>query len=388
VLALADNIDRLGTESAFAVLARAQQLERQGANIVHLEIGQPDFPTPEHVVQAAIASMCSGETGYCATEGIPELRSAAAQYLGASRGLTIEPDEVLVAPGAKPFLFFTVLACVNPGDEVIYPDPSFPIYESAIAWAGGVPVPLALQEERGFSFDPDQLERLISPRTRLVILNSPHNPTGAVIPEADLRALADLLANTDAWVLSDEVYSKIVYGEPAPSVAALPGMRERTVLLDGCSKTFAMTGWRCGFAAVPEPLRDALTRFLVNSVSCVPPFVQRAAVAALTGPMVSVEAMVAEFERRRDLLISGLNTLPGVRCNPPSGAFYAFANVTGTGIDADVLAHRLLEDAGVAVLSGSSFGARGRDFIRISYAASQDRLTEGLRRIGGELSPG
>jgi aspartate aminotransferase len=370
------------------VLARAQQLERRGADIVHLEIGQPDFPTPEHVVQAAIASMCSGETGYCATEGIPELRSAAAQYLGDARGLTIEPDEVLVAPGAKPFLFFTVLACVNPGDEVIYPNPSFPVYESAIAWAGGVPVPLALQEERGFSFDPDQLERLISPRTRLVILNSPHNPTGAVIPEADLRALADLLANTDAWVLSDEVYSKIVYGEPAPSVAALPGMRERTVLLDGCSKTFAMTGWRCGFAAVPEPLRDALTRFLVNSVSCVPPFVQRAAVAALTGPMVSVEAMVAEFGRRRDLLISGLNTLPGVRCNPPSGAFYAFANVTGTGIDPDVLAHRLLEDAGVAVLSGSSFGARGRDFIRISYATSQDRLTEGLRRIGRELSPG
>jgi aspartate aminotransferase len=331
--------------------------------------------------------MRRGETGYCPTEGIPELREAAAAYLGAGRGLTIEPSQVLVATGAKPFLFFTVLACVNPGDEVIYPDPGFPIYRSAIAWAGGVPVPLTLHEERDFSFDPNELEALISPRTKLVILNSPHNPTGAVIPASDLRALAELLEPTDAWILSDEVYSKFVYAAGgSASITALPGLLDRTVLVDGCSKTFAMTGWRCGFAAVPASLRDPLTRFMVNSTSCVPPFVQRGAVAALTGSMAPVQSMLEEFRQRRELVVTELNALPGVSCRPPAGAFYAFANIAQTGLTGDQLADRLLEHGGVATLAGSAFGEQGDGYLRLSYAASRAQLQEGVSRIGRELS--
>jgi aspartate aminotransferase len=368
------------------VLARAKQLEREGADIVHLEIGEPDFDTPVHVVEAAVAALRAGETRYCPTEGLPELREAAAGYLGAGRGVTIEPSRVLIATGAKPFLFFTILACIDPGDEVIYPDPGFPIYRSAISWAGGVPVALPLHEERGFSFDPNELEALISARTKLVILNSPQNPTGGVILEPDLHALAELLEPTDPWILSDEVYSKFVYGSGFASIASLPGLLARTIIVDGCSKTFAMTGWRCGFAAMPEPLVDPLTRFLVNSTSCVPPFVQRAAVAALTGSMAPVQNMLNEFEQRRELVVAGLNALPGVTCRPPAGAFYAFANVAGTGFTGDELAGRLLERGGVAVLSGSAFGERGAHHIRLSYAASRGELAEGVRRIGRELA--
>lgn len=384
--ALASNVDRLETESAFAVLARASELERAGVEVVHLEIGEPRFATPAHVVEAAVSSLHNGETGYCATEGIPELRAAAAEYLGARRGIEIDPESVLIGSGAKPFLFFTILACVNPGDEVIYPDPGFPIYRSAISWAGGVPVPLALREDRAFSSDPDELAELLTPRTRLVILNSPNNPTGAVIPAADLHALASLLQETDAWILTDEVYAAIVYDEPAASVASFPGLLERTVLLDGCSKTFAMTGWRCGFAAVPLALRDPLTRFFVNSTSCVPPFVQRAAVAALTGPMDAVEAMVAVLRPRRDALVAGLNSLPGVRCPVPAGAFYAFPNITNTGLTGEELANRLLEEEGLAVLAGASFGAVGAAHIRLSYATSPADLDEALVRMRRFLS--
>ena len=380
--ALAEGVGRLGTESAFTVLARARELERQGVDVVHLEIGQPDFDTPAHVVEAAIASIRRGETGYCPTEGIPELREAAAAYLGEGRGLEIDPGRTLVANGAKPFLFFTVLACVNAGDEVIYPDPGFPIYESAISWAGGVPVPLPLREEQGFSFDPDELARLLTARTRLVILNSPGNPTGGVIPASHMQALASLLHSSDAWVLADEVYSKFVYDGEAVSVASLPGLLERTVLVDGCSKTFAMTGWRCGFAAVPEALVDPLTRLLVNCTSCVPPFVQQGAVAALTGTMGPVQEMIAEFGHRRDLVVAGLDELPGVRCHRPAGAFYAFPNIAATGLEGDELARRLLDEQGVAVLAGSSFGDQGVDHIRVSYAASRARLREGIRRVG------
>jgi aspartate/methionine/tyrosine aminotransferase len=288
---------------------------------------------------------------------------------------------VLIGSGAKPLLFFTILACVNPGDEVIYPDPGFPIYRSAISWAGGVPVALPLRRERGFSFDPDEFAHLLSPRTRLVILNSPNNPTGAVIPGADLEALAARLQDTDAWVLSDEVYTKIVYEPPAASIASIPGLLERTVLLDGCSKTFAMTGWRCGFAAVPEAHVDPLTRFVVNSTSCVAPFVQRAAVAALTGTMAPVHAMVDELQRRRTFVVNALAQMPGCSCAAPAGAFYAFPHFEGLGIDADTLADRLLEEASVAVLSGSSFGAQGADHIRLSYGTAQAQLTEGLGRM-------
>ena len=347
--ALVDNVARLETESAFAVMSRARELERAGVDVVHLEIGQPDFPTPPHVVAAAEAALRAGETGYCPTEGIPELREAAAAYLGESRGLTVDPGRVLVGNGAKPFLFFTILACAGPGDEVIYPDPGFPIYRSAISWTGATPVALPLREERGFS--------------------------------RDLGDLAALLEPHDTWILSDEVYSKLAYDGTPPSLASREALIDRTVLVDGCSKTFSMTGWRCGFAAVPEALVDPLTRFFVNCTSCVPPFVQRAAVAALTGPMESVDLMRDEFSRRREVVVAGLNELPGVTCQIPAGAFYAFPNVAGTGVGDEELARRLLDEAGVALLAGSSFGDQGADHLRLSYAASPKQLREALSRM-------
>jgi aspartate/methionine/tyrosine aminotransferase len=386
VAAVADSLSRLGTETAFSVLARARELERQGRHVVHLEIGEPDFETPAHVVEAGIAALRGGETHYCPTAGLLELREAAAGFLGSSRGVAVSPERVLIANGAKPFLFFTIMACTNPGDEVIYPDPGFPIYESAISWAGARPIPLPLHEDYDFSFDLEELARALSPRTRLVILNAPQNPTGGVVPTDDLARAAELIAETDAWVLSDEVYWRLLYDGEFASIASEPGMLDRTVVLDSCSKTFAMTGWRCGFAAVPEELVDPLTRFFVNTTSCVPPFVQHAAVAALTGPVDSVEAMVAEFRARRDLVVDGLNALPGVSCRKPAGAFYAFPNVAGTGIAADELAARLLDEAGVAVLAGSAFGTVGVDNLRISYANSQPNLVEALERMRSLLA--
>jgi aspartate aminotransferase len=386
---LAPGVSGLGTESAFEVLARARAMERQGVDVVHLEIGEPDFPTPQHVVAAAHDAMLRGETGYCPAPGIPELREAAATYLAEPRGLAIDPDEVLIATGAKPFLFFTVLACVGPGDEVIHPDPGFPIYRSAITWAGGVPVGLALRQSRGFAIDPEELAAAIGPRTRLVILNSPNNPTGAVMSAAELSVVAEALRGSDAWILADEVYAKLIYGDgdAATSLASVaPDLRERIVLVESCSKTFAMTGWRCGFAAVPAPLREPLTRFFINSTSCVPPFVQQGAVAALTGPMDDVEAMLRTFRERRDVVVDGLNRLPGVTCAVPEGAFYAFPEVSGTGVSGAELAQRLLAEQGVAVLAGSAFGDHADDNLRISYAAALPRLEEGLRRFAALLS--
>ena len=381
-----DPVARLGTESAFSVLARARELERQGRDIIHLEIGEPDFETPAHVAEAGIAAIRAGETHYCQTAGLPELRDRAAAYLSRTRGVPISPDAVLVATGAKPLLFFTVLATCGPGDEVVYPDPGFPIYESAVRFAGATPVPLPLREERGFSIDPDELGSLLSERTRLVILNSPANPTGGIVPARDLDAAADALRSTRAWVLSDEVYARIAYDEAAPSIASLPGMLERTVLLDGFSKTYSMTGWRLGFAAVPEPLREPLVRLTVNSTSCVPPFVQLAGVAALTGPQDAVEEMVRAFRARRDVLVPALNALPGVSCVEPRGAFYVFPNVGGLPISADDLADRLLTEAGVAVLAGSAFGRHGADHLRLSYAASLEDLQEAVERIARFLT--
>ena len=384
---LADSITRLGTESAFSVLARARELERQGRSIVHLEIGEPDFDTPPHVVEAGAQAIRDGHTHYCPSAGLVELREAAARDLGARRGgIPVDPANVLVANGAKPFLFFTVLATCNPGDEVIYPDPGFPIYESAIRWAGATPVPIALHEDRDFTFDVDELAALITPRTKLVILNSPQNPTGGVLSAGDCRAAAAVLRESNAWILSDEVYARLLYDGAFATVATEEGLLERTVLLDGFSKTYAMTGWRCGFAAVPQPLVDPLVKFFVNSTSCVPPFVQLAGVAALEGPQDAPAAMVEEFRARRDLVVDGLNALPGVSCRRPRGAFYAFPNVAGTGIPADELATRLLDEAGVAVLSGSAFGAVGKDNLRLSYANSRENLAEALRRMKEFLS--
>jgi aspartate aminotransferase len=382
---VASSLERLGTETAFSVLARAKALEREGRDVIHLEIGEPDFPTPLHICDVAAEALRAGETHYCPSAGIPELREAAAEYLAATRAIDVGPENILVGTGAKPFLFFGILATCNPGDEVVYPDPGFPIYESAIRWAGATPVPLPLLEERDFTFSPEDLAERLGSKTKLVILNSPQNPTGGALSPADVASAAALIAESDAWVLSDEVYSQMLYDGEFASIAAYPGMLERTILLDGLSKTYAMTGWRCGFAAVPDELVDPLTRFFVNSTSCVPAFVQLAGVAALRGPQDEPRAMVEEFRARRSLVVDGLNQLPGVTCRVPKGAFYAFPNVAGVTINADELASRLLEEAGVAVLAGSAFGTVGKDNLRLSYANSRENLTAALDRMGAFL---
>jgi aspartate aminotransferase len=383
---LARGVGELGTESAFTVLARARKLEQEGRDVIHLEIGEPDFDTPRHISEAAFAAVRAGHTHYCPSAGLPEFRPVIATEMSRARGIEIPADRVLVGNGAKPFLFFTILAVCEPGDEVVFPDPSFPIYESAIRWAGATPVPLPLREDRDYSFDPEELGGRLSERTKLVILNSPHNPTGGAASAEDLHAAATMIARTPAWVLSDEVYSRLLYEGSFASIASEPGMLERTVVLDGLSKTFAMTGWRCGYACVPERLVEPLTRFFVNSTSCVPPFIQHAGIAALQGPQDEVSVMVEEFRARRDLLIAGLNDLPGVSCRTPRGAFYAFPNVASLPISAERLATRLLEEAGVAVLAGSAFGAAGADHLRLSYANSRVNLTRALERIRALLS--
>ncbi len=380
-LGLAESLDRLGTETAFDVLVRAKELERQGRDVIHLEVGEPDFATPDHICEAAADAIRAGETKYCPANGIPEFREAVAAYFTASRGLEISPDRCVVANGGKPLLFFTVLATCNPGDEVVYPDPGFPIYESAITWSGATPVPLPLLEERDFAFDVNDLADRLTERTKLVILNSPENPTGGVIGGEELAQAAQLIADTNAWVLSDEIYSQILYDGEFTSIATFPGMLERTLILDGLSKTYAMTGWRCGFAAVPEPLVDPIVRFFINSTSCVPPFVQHAGIAALTGSQEPVRAMLAEFRRRRNLVVEGLNGLPGVSCRTPRGAFYVFPNVREAPLPAPELADRLLEEAGVALVAGTAFGEVGKDNVRLSYANSQENIERALARM-------
>jgi aspartate aminotransferase len=378
---LAEALARLGTESAFAVLGRAVELERRGRSVVHLEIGAPDFRTPRHVCDVAVEAIGAGHHAYGPSAGLPAFREAAAAYLSRSRGIPVEPERVVAANGAKPFLLWSVLATCDPGDEVVYPDPGFPIYESAIRFAGATPVPVPLVEERDFVLDLDELAERLSPRTRLVVLNSPHNPTGGALSAADLEEAARLILETGAWVLSDEVYSELLYEGEFASIAAVPGMAERTIVLDSLSKTFAMTGWRCGYAALPAPLVEPMVRLAVNTTSCVPPFVQLAGVAALTGPMDEPRAMLDEFRRRRDLVVRGLNELPGVTCRTPRGAFYAFPNVSGVPLPAEELADRLLEEAGVAVLAGSAFGRVGADNLRLSYANSQPNLELALERM-------
>src|SRR4051812_7188437 len=384
--ALASRALELGTEGAFAVLARARELERSGRDVVHLEIGEPDFPTPAHVSEAAFAAIRAGETGYCPAPGIAELREAAAAELARTRAVPVVPERRVVANGAKPFLLFGVLATCEPSDEVIYPDPGFPIYESAIRFAGATPVPLVLRERDDFAFAVDELAARLTPRTKLVILNSPQNPTGGVLARETLAAAADVLRTGPAWVLSDEVYGRLLYDGDFHSIAGEPEMLDRTIVLDSLSKTYAMTGWRCGYAAVPHALVEPLTRFIVNSTSCVPPFVQRAGVAALTGPQDDVAAMRAEFRARRELVVAGLNALPGVSCRVPHGAFYAFPNVAAVPLATDVLADRLLDEAGVALLSGTAFGAAGENHLRISYATSRERLALGLERMGAFIA--
>jgi aspartate/methionine/tyrosine aminotransferase len=372
---------RIGVETAFDVLVQARQLEAQGRSIIHLEIGEPDFDTPRHIVEAAQKALDDGWTHYGPAQGQPDLREAIASYISRTRSIEVDASRVCVVPGGKPIIFFPMLALIEKGDEVVYPNPGFPIYESMIRFAGGVPVPLPLVEERGFSFDLDVLRSKLSPRTKMLILNSPQNPTGGVIPREDMRAIADLVRERDMMVLSDEIYSRVYYGEPPVSITAFPGMLEKTILLDGFSKTYAMTGWRMGYGVMPVWLAEAVNKLMVNSNSCTASFTQRAGLAALTGPQEPAERMVAEFRRRRDAFCAGLNQVPGFRCALPGGAFYAFANVRGTGMNSKELAARLLDEAGVACLSGTAFGEYGDGYIRFSYAAAFEQLMEAVKRI-------
>lgn len=372
---------RLGTETAFEVLARARELESQGRHIVHLEIGEPDFDTPKHIVEAAITALNDGYTHYGPSAGLPEVRQAIIDEVNRSRGLKLGPHHVVVTPGAKPILFFTALAVIETDDEVIYPDPGFPIYESVINFVGGRPVPISLRETNDFQMDIDELRSLITPRTRMIILNSPGNPTGGVLSHEQLEAIAELALKHDLLVLSDEIYGRIVYEDTQESITQFDGMGDRTIILDGLSKSYAMTGWRLGYGVMPNDLAFLVSRLMTNSNSCTASFSQRAIIAALKGTQKPAEEMIAEFRRRRDLLVNELNQIPGFSCRKPRGAFYAFPNITKTGRASRELAEQLLEVAGVAVLSGTAFGAHGEGYLRLSYANSAENLLEAVRRI-------
>jgi aspartate aminotransferase len=379
---LAQRMVGIGTETAFEAAARARALEAAGREVIHLEIGEPDFDTPENIRAAAKKALDEGWTHYGPALGLPQLREAIADDASRRKGFAVDPANVVVTPGAKPIMFIALLALVEPGDEVIYPDPGFPIYESMTRYAGGTPVPIGLRMENDFRMDPAEIREKVTDRTRLIIFNSPHNPTGAVLSDGDVRAIADIARERDITVLADEIYGRILYEGEHHSIAALPGMPERTIVLDGFSKTFAMTGWRLGYAIVPPPLLEAYSKLIINSVSCTSSFSQIAATEALTGPQDAVEAMLEEFRARRELVVEGLNQIPGFRCAKPAGAFYVFPSVADTGFSGAALADRLLYDGGVCVLAGTAFGHVGRDHLRISYANSQENLRKALERIG------
>ena len=378
---LASRMDRILIETAFEVLVKARALEAQGKSVVHLEIGEPDFETPPHVIAAAKQALDEGWTHYGPTQGYPDFRQAIANHVNETRGIHAGPEHVCVVPGGKPILFFPMMALLEEGDEVIYPNPGFPIYESMIRFLGATPVPMPLVEDRGFSFDLDRFKDSLTDKTKMVILNSPQNPTGGVIPAEDIKVIADLVRDRDLVVLSDEIYSRIYYDEKPMSIASLPGMQEKTIILDGFSKIYAMTGWRLGYGVMPKWLVDPVNKLMVNSNSCTASMVQRAGLAALTGPQDAPLAMVAEFRKRRDAFIAGLNTLPGFRCPVPQGAFYAFPNIEGTGRTSKQLADELLYEAGVACLNGGSFGQFGNGYVRFSYANSLENLMEAVDRM-------
>ena len=379
---LADRMSRLGTESAFDVLARARNLEAQGRDIVHLQIGEPDFDTPRHIIEAGADALRNGFTHYGPAAGLPQLRDAIADYVSRTRGIDVARDRVMVTPGGKPIMSWTIEALCQEGDEVIIPNPSYPIYESMASFVGATVVPLPILEERGFTFDPEDLRARLSPKTKLVVLNSPANPTGGFFGKEDIEQIAGILRGHDCYILSDEIYSRIIYGGEHYSIAAEPGMLERTILLDGFSKTYAMTGWRLGYGIFPPELMPHIDRLAVNYVSCTNAATQIAGVAALTGPQDDVDTMVAEFEQRRDLIVDGLNALPGVSCLKPLGAFYVFPNVAKLGVTSKQLADRLLDEAGVAVLAGTAFGEYGEGYLRMSYANSIPNIEKALDRIG------
>ena len=378
---LSQRMARLGTETAFEVLVRARALEAQGRSVIHLEIGEPDFDTPPHITEAAVKALHDGATHYGPAAGLPELREAVAEDSTRRRGARATPEMVVVTPGAKPIMFFVILALVDEGDEVLYPNPGFPIYESMIRYIGGTPVPVRLLEERDFVLDVAQLCDRVGPRTRLIILNHPHNPTGGIIPESGLRAIAEAAARHNVPVLSDEIYSRILYDAPHRSIASMPGMESLAIVLDGFSKTYAMTGWRLGYGIMPAPMAQVVAKLQTNATSCTATFSQLAGVQALRGDQSPVDAMVAEFRRRRDAIVDGLRAIPGFHCARPSGAFYVFPNIARTGYSSRALADKLLDEAGVACLSGTAFGEFGEGHLRFSYANSMENIEEALRRI-------
>ncbi|SHF58681.1 Aspartate/methionine/tyrosine aminotransferase [Caldanaerobius fijiensis DSM 17918] len=387
---MAERLSRLGTENAFEVLAEVNKLVAAGRHIISFALGEPDFDTPENIKQAGIRAILENKTHYGPSAGIPELREAVAAYISRTRGIDVSPDEVVITPGAKPIIFYTIHALVNPGEEVIYPNPGFPIYESVINFVGAKPVPLPLLEERNFSVDVDYLRSLITDKTKLIILNSPQNPTGGMLSKQDLEAIAEIAIENDIWVLSDEVYSRIVYDGEFYSIASIPGMKERTILLDGFSKTYAMTGWRLGYGVVNAQLAQQIARLETNCESCTATFIQYAGVEALNGPQDAVDRMVREFKERRDLIVEGLNNIKGIRCFKPHGSFYVFPNVTeacrNLGLkDSKALQQYLLYNGNVAVLPRTSFGVKNvgekEEYLRLSYATSKENIIEGLKRI-------
>lgn len=387
---LADRMARLGTESAFEVLARAKALEAQGRRIIHLEIGEPDFDTPEHIKEAAARALRDGHTHYVPAPGIPALREAVCELLARTGRLDATPDRVVVTPGAKPIMWYLMLATCQEGDEVLYPDPGFPMYGSIAAFTGATPVPVPLRQENQFRLDPEELASLVTPRSRVLILNSPHNPCGSALTREDVQAIAEVVLRHNLLVLSDEVYWAIRYDGTHVSILDVDGMAERTVLLDGWSKTFAMTGWRLGFGVFPPPLVEPITRLIINSVSCTSAFSQYAAIAALNGPWEPVTAMRDEFCRRRNIIVQGLNAIPGFSCLEPRGAFYVFPSVKELGVPSKQVEEHLLEKAGVACLSGTAFGRYGEGYLRLSYAASGDDIRAALDAIAAtvpEIAP-
>ncbi len=384
---LAPAMARLGTETAFSVLAKAKLLEREGRNIIHLEVGEPDFDTPSNIVEAAKRALDAGYTHYTPSAGVPEVREAIAHHVAASRGIDVGMDNVVVTPGGKPIMFFGITALCGPGDEVLYPDPGFPIYESMINFVGATPVPLELRVENRFCFDLDELASKITPQTKLLIMNSPQNPTGSVMTPDDIRSVAELLVDRDIFVLSDEIYGRIVYGDiEQASIASIPGMQEKTIILDGFSKAYAMTGWRLGYGVMNAELATAVAQLQTNATSSTSQFIQMAGIEALTGPQDAVDAMVAEFRARRDLIVDGLNAIPGVSCLSPAGAFYAFPQLDGFRYSAHEIADRLLDEAGVAVLAGTAFGQAATDSLRLSFANSRENIQSALDRMGETLA--
>ena len=378
----AKRMESLGTETAFEVLAKAKALEKQGKDIVHLEIGEPDFDTPKNIKEAATKALNTGYTHYVPSAGILEFRQAIADYISKTRNLEVSAEEVVVTPGGKPIMFFTIFALVNPGDEVLYPNPGFPIYESLINFVGAKPVPIPLEEKNDFSLDREYVKKMITKKTKLIILNSPENPTGGVLSREDLKVIADCIAHRDdVFVLSDEIYSRIIYDSKHESITAFPGMKEKTIILDGFSKTYAMTGWRLGYGVMRKDLAVKMAQLMTNSNSCTSAFTQMAGIEALNGPQTEEEKMVAEFKRRREVIVEGLNKIKGFTCKKPRGAFYVFPNITRTGMDCRKLSDHLLNNVGVAVLPGTSFGKFGEGYLRLSFANSVENIKKALDRI-------